>query len=97
MRSPPSAAARIDTDRLRAVCQEQAGLTLGVGLGDQEGLVFRIGHMGHLNPPMILGTLGTIEAALGSMGVPICTPPGPPPPPSVVATALAHDQDLSLV
>jgi alanine-glyoxylate transaminase/serine-glyoxylate transaminase/serine-pyruvate transaminase len=27
--------------------------------------------MGHLNPPMILGTLGTIEAGLTSMGVPL--------------------------
>ena len=24
--------------------------------------------MGHLNPPMILGTLGTVEASLRSMG-----------------------------
>jgi len=27
--------------------------------------------MGHLNPPMVLGTLGTIEAALLSMGAPV--------------------------
>ena len=27
--------------------------------------------MGHLNPHMILGTLGTIEAALTKMGVPM--------------------------
>ena len=67
----------VDTDRLRAVCQEQAGLTLGVGLGAHEGRAFRIGHMGHLNPPMVLGTLGTIEAALGS----------PPATPTRVAAA----------
>ena len=27
--------------------------------------------MGHLNPPMILGTLGTIEATLTAMGAPM--------------------------
>ena len=32
---------------------------------------FRIGHMGHLNPTMVLGTLATIEAALGSMEAPV--------------------------
>ena len=25
--------------------------------------------MGHLNPPMLLGTLATIEAGLGALGV----------------------------
>ena len=86
----------LDTDRLRAVCQDQAGLTLGVGLGEQEGLVFRIGHMGHLNPPMVLGTLGTIEAALRSMGAELRSS-GVGAAAAVIANALAHDQDLSLV
>ncbi len=27
--------------------------------------------MGHLNPPMVLGTLATIEAALGAMNAPV--------------------------
>ncbi|MEM0944619.1 MAG: aminotransferase class V-fold PLP-dependent enzyme [Pseudomonadota bacterium] len=58
----------IDATRLRAICEERAGLTLGIGLGDFEGRAFRIGHMGHLNPPMVLGTLATIEASLISMG-----------------------------
>ncbi|MDH4144163.1 MAG: aminotransferase class V-fold PLP-dependent enzyme [Acidimicrobiia bacterium] len=57
----------VEADRLRALCEQQAGLTLGVGL---EGLGFRIGHMGHLNPPMVLGVLGTLEAALRAMDVP---------------------------
>jgi alanine-glyoxylate transaminase/serine-glyoxylate transaminase/serine-pyruvate transaminase len=62
---------RIDPDRLRAMCQEHAGLTLGVALTPYEGRAFRIGHMGHLSPPAVLGTLGTIEAALKAMGAPI--------------------------
>ena len=60
----------VDTDRLRDVCSDQARLTLGVGLGEHEGRGFRIGHMGHLNPPMVLGTLGTVEAALTAIGAP---------------------------
>lgn len=59
--------------RLRRWCADVAGLTLGIGLSapgvDPEGL-FRIGHMGHLNPHMLLGTLGTIEAGLGALGIP---------------------------
>ena len=39
-----------------------------MGLGPFEGRAFRIGHMGHLNPPMVLGALGTVEAALTAMG-----------------------------
>jgi alanine-glyoxylate transaminase/serine-glyoxylate transaminase/serine-pyruvate transaminase len=60
----------IDAELLRAGA-EGLGLTLGVGIGRFEGLTFRIGHMGHLNPPMLLGTLGTIEAVLVAMGAPV--------------------------
>jgi alanine-glyoxylate transaminase/serine-glyoxylate transaminase/serine-pyruvate transaminase len=60
----------IDGERLRAAASE-LGLTLGVGIGAFDGRTFRIGHMGHLNPPMLLGTLGTIEAVLGAMGSPV--------------------------
>ena len=59
-------------DRLRAWCAGTAGLTLGVGLSgpDQDpARLFRIGHMGHVNPPMLLGALATIEAGLGALGV----------------------------
>ncbi len=61
----------IDPDELRRVCEERAGLTIGLGIGSFEGRGIRIGHMGHLNPPMLLGTLGTIEAALHSMDAPM--------------------------
>lgn len=62
-----------DATRIRQWCESQAGLTLGIGLGF-EGEDFhrhlRIGHMGHLNPPMILGALGTIETAMIALGIP---------------------------
>ncbi|MDA7948219.1 MAG: aminotransferase class V-fold PLP-dependent enzyme [Hyphomicrobiaceae bacterium] len=61
----------IDAERLCRVCEDGAGLTLGIGLGDFAGRAFRIGHMGHLNPTMVLGTLATIEAALGAMDAPV--------------------------
>jgi len=60
----------IDAEELRRRCKEGAGVTLGSAIGGL-GNHFRIGHMGHLNPPMLLGTLGTIEAGLVSMGAPI--------------------------
>ncbi|MFK7945272.1 MAG: aminotransferase class V-fold PLP-dependent enzyme, partial [Paracoccaceae bacterium] len=61
----------IDGEALRQLCEHQAGLTLGVGLGGFQGRAFRIGHMGHLNPPMVLGTLATVEAALSAMNAPM--------------------------
>ena len=58
----------IPADELRSICRYQAGLTLGVGIGGDSGQTFRIGHMGYLDPPAILGTIGTIEAALTTLG-----------------------------
>ncbi|MEM8841802.1 MAG: aminotransferase class V-fold PLP-dependent enzyme [Pseudomonadota bacterium] len=62
---------KIDAIRLRQICEDKAGLTLGIGLGADEAGTFRIGHMGHLSPPMILGTLATIETGLIAMDAPI--------------------------
>ncbi|MBS01456.1 MAG: aminotransferase [Gammaproteobacteria bacterium] len=57
----------IDANRLRALAEQQAGLVLGIEIAGI-GNAFRIGHMGHLNPPMVLGVLGTIEDTLLQMG-----------------------------
>lgn len=62
-----------EASRLRDWCQRAAGLTLGVGLAgpDQDpDALFRIGHMGHLDPVMLLGALATIEAGLIATGIP---------------------------
>lgn len=62
-----------DADRIRDWCEREMGVTLGIGLGfspDRTGSIFRIGHMGHLNPPMVLGTLGSVDAALKALGIP---------------------------
>jgi alanine-glyoxylate transaminase / serine-glyoxylate transaminase / serine-pyruvate transaminase len=42
---------------------------LGVGIGPLSGKALRIAHMGHVNAPMILGTLGGLEIALRALGV----------------------------
>ena len=55
---------------LQAYCKEKCGVVLGVGIGELSGQAFRIAHMGHVNAPMILGTLGVIEVGLNALGIP---------------------------
>ena len=59
-----------DPVALQRYCKEKCGLVLGVGIGELTGQAFRIAHMGHVNAPMILGTLGVIEVALHALGIP---------------------------
>lgn len=59
---------RVDPDKIRTICIEKMGVTLGLGIGDLSGKAFRIGHMGHVNAPMILGTLGVVEVGLDTLG-----------------------------
>lgn len=58
-----------ETAELQKWCAEQAGLTLGKGLGENT-TAFRIGHMGHMDPPMLLGALATIDAGLKALELP---------------------------
>ncbi len=44
-------------------------LSLGGGLGDVAGKVFRIGHMGDLNEIMVLSALAGTEMALRDSGI----------------------------
>jgi alanine-glyoxylate transaminase/serine-glyoxylate transaminase/serine-pyruvate transaminase len=59
-----------DADRVRTLAEQRYGVALGRGLAALQGRVFRIGHMGDLNEPMLLGALGGIELALADAGVP---------------------------
>ncbi len=61
----------VSAQQLRATCEHEAGLTLGLSIMGDADSGFRIGHMGHLNPPMLLGTLGTIEAAATALNAPL--------------------------
>jgi alanine-glyoxylate transaminase/serine-glyoxylate transaminase/serine-pyruvate transaminase len=56
--------------RLADFCNAQCGVVLGTGLGPLAGKAVRIAHMGHVNAPMILGTLGSVEVALQALGIP---------------------------
>jgi alanine-glyoxylate transaminase / serine-glyoxylate transaminase / serine-pyruvate transaminase len=51
-------------------CREKCGVVLGVGIGDLSGKGFRIAHMGHVNAPMVIGTLGAVEMGLAALGLP---------------------------
>ena len=59
-----------DADRVRDIASQRYGVALGRGLAALQGRVFRIGHMGDLNEPMLLGALAAIELALADAGVP---------------------------
>jgi alanine-glyoxylate transaminase/serine-glyoxylate transaminase/serine-pyruvate transaminase len=58
------------SDAMRKVALERFNLSLGGGLGPLMGKVFRIGHLGDLNEPMLLGCLATTELAMKTAGVP---------------------------
>ena len=59
-----------DPIALQRYCKEKCGLVLGTGIGALQGQSFRIAHMGHVNAPMTLGTLGVVEMALKALGIP---------------------------
>jgi alanine-glyoxylate transaminase/serine-glyoxylate transaminase/serine-pyruvate transaminase len=59
-----------DGEEVRATCRERFALALGGGLGRLHGRAFRIGHMGDLNEPMVLGALAGVEAALKVLAIP---------------------------
>ena len=59
-----------DPGALQAYCNEKCGVVLGTGIGDLAGKAFRIAHMGHINAPMILGTLGVVEMGLRALRIP---------------------------
>ena len=71
-----------DADRLRRLILERFDLSLGNGLGQLAGKVFRIGHLGAVNDLMVAATLSGIEMGLGLAGVPVRA--------SGVAAALAY-------
>ncbi len=57
-------------DVLRKTVRERFNVSLGGGLGKLGGKIFRIGHLGDLNEPMLLGALAAIEMAMRIDGVP---------------------------
>jgi alanine-glyoxylate transaminase/serine-glyoxylate transaminase/serine-pyruvate transaminase len=59
-----------DADALRATILAKSNMSLGNGLGQLKGRVFRIGHLGDFGPLSLIGTLGGVEMGLRQAGVP---------------------------
>jgi len=65
----------VDADEVRRVILERYDMSLGTGLGQVKGKLFRIGHLGDFNDLMLAGTLCGVEMGLRTAGVPF-TPGG---------------------
>src|ERR1700682_998545 len=59
-----------DADHFRDVVLKNFDMSLGAGLSKLKGKVFRIGHLGHFNQLMLMGTLSGVEMALDLAKVP---------------------------
>ena len=59
-----------DADHFRKVVLENFDMSLGTGLNKIKGKVFRIGHIGHFNDLMLMGTLSGVEMGLDLAKVP---------------------------
>ncbi len=59
-----------DADQLRKVILERFDLSLGNGLSDLQGQVFRIGHLGDFNDLTLAATLSGIEMGLATTNIP---------------------------
>lgn len=59
-----------DADALRSAIFERFDMSLGTGLGQVRGQIFRIGHLGDFNDLMLAGTLCGVEMGLALCGVP---------------------------
>jgi alanine-glyoxylate transaminase / serine-glyoxylate transaminase / serine-pyruvate transaminase len=59
-----------DADAFRKAVLENFDMSLGTGLGKLKGRAFRIGHIGHFNDLMLMGTLSGVEMGLDLAKVP---------------------------
>lgn len=59
----------VNADRVREVILQHFNMSLGTGLGQLAGKVFRIGHLGDFNDLTLIGTLAGVEMGLRLAGV----------------------------
>jgi alanine-glyoxylate transaminase / serine-glyoxylate transaminase / serine-pyruvate transaminase len=59
----------VDPEAMRTVARERFQVAVAGGLGPLAGRTFRIGHLGDMNPAMILGCLAGVEAAMAVQGI----------------------------
>jgi alanine-glyoxylate transaminase/serine-glyoxylate transaminase/serine-pyruvate transaminase len=60
-----------DSDDFVQHAYRRLELSLGIGLGEVKGKVFRIGHLGSVNEMDLLGGLAGVEMMLKEVGVPL--------------------------
>ncbi len=58
-----------DPQPLLEFARDTCGVVLGIAIGELHGNAFRIAHMGHINAPMVLGTLSVVEVGLAALGI----------------------------
>jgi alanine-glyoxylate transaminase/serine-glyoxylate transaminase/serine-pyruvate transaminase len=75
----------VDADAVRRLIHERFDLSLGTGLGQVKGRMFRIGHLGDCNDLTLIATLAGCEMGLRLAGVPLAG--------SGVQAAMAHFAD----
>jgi alanine-glyoxylate transaminase/serine-glyoxylate transaminase/serine-pyruvate transaminase len=63
--------AGVDSDEFVQRAYRRLELSLGIGLGEVKGKVFRIGHLGSVNELDLLGGLAGVEMILKDVGVPL--------------------------
>jgi len=80
-----------DAEMLRDHLRTRYNVIVGGGLGQLRGSIFRIGHMGHINAPYVLGALGAIDSALKSLKVPV----GDDAVAAAAGVMIAHDHTLA--
>jgi len=73
----------IDSARIVDIAFRRYDISLGAGLGEVAGKVFRIGHLGDMNALTLAGALAGVEMSLLDAGVPLTLGQG-------VGAALAH-------
>ena len=59
-----------NADEFRSITLKHFNMSLGNGLGQIAGKVFRIGHLGDFNDLMLIGTLGGVEMGLTQAAIP---------------------------
>ena len=60
----------LDAEDIRRTARDMFDVACGGGLALLANKVFRVGHMGDINDPMLLGALGGVESTLGYLGLP---------------------------
>lgn len=61
----------LDSGDVIKIAWKKYNLSLGLGLGEVAGKVFRIGHLGNINELQLLGALAGVELSLLEVGYPV--------------------------